>query len=305
METHLQEQKKLIDDVVKTAMAKMGEHYEQLLKAMEEKYENQVSDLRTRMSGLNVHQNQIMAQLDTSSTSRGSQIYGNSSSNTGEKGEVFEETIKELLDDSNPHMFVHALSGGNSGAYRTMRVTGYVNKKPIHILIDSGSTHNFLEVNVAKRVGCKLQAVEALKVDVADGSSLECVHMCQDFTWWLQETLGDILWNFKTLRMEFAVDGQNLIVDAVRGRGTWQIEENKAENTSKKVLTCSELEKLLLEYADLFVEPKGLPPHRAHDHKICSKAGTDPINQRPYRYAGVQKDVIENITQELLQTGII
>ncbi|GKV27572.1 hypothetical protein SLEP1_g36732 [Rubroshorea leprosula] len=126
-------------------------------------------------------------------------------------------------------------------------------------------------VNVAKRVGCKLQAVEALKVDVADGSSLECVHMCQDFTWWLQETLGDILWNFKTLRMEFVVNGQkyvlrgssqvslkmvgskgmvrllkkegqassihlcSLIVDAVEGRGTWQIEENKVENASKKV----------------------------------------------------------------------
>ncbi|GKV50520.1 hypothetical protein SLEP1_g57222 [Rubroshorea leprosula] len=281
----------------------------------------------------------------------------------GEEGEVFEEAIEELPDDSNPHMSIHALSGGSSGAYRTMRVTGYVNKKPIHILIDSGSTHNFLDVNVAKRVGCKLQAVEALKVDVADGSSLECVHMCQDFTWWLQgkpfhtdtlilplgscdmvlgiqwlETLGDILWNFKTLRMEFAVNGQkyvlrgssqvslkmvgskgmvrllkkegqassihlcSLIVDAVEGRGTWQTEENKAENTSKKVSTCSELEKLLLEYANLFAEPKGLPPHRAHDHKICLKAGTDPINQRPYRYAGVQKDVIEKMTQELLQT---
>ncbi|GKU86977.1 hypothetical protein SLEP1_g1440 [Rubroshorea leprosula] len=248
----------------------------------------------------------------------------------GEEGEVFEEATEELPDDSNPHMSVHALSGGSSGAYRTMRVTGYVNKKPIHILIDSGSTHNFLDVNVAKRVGCKLQAVEALKVDVVDGSSLECVHMCQDFTWWLQgkpfhtdtlilplgscdmvlgiqwlETLGDILWNFKTLRMEFAVNGQNLIVDAVGGCGTWQTEENKAENASKKVSTCSELEKLLLEYVDLFAEPKGLPPHRAHDHKICLKAGTNPINQRPYRYAGVQKDVIEKMTQELLQTGII
>ncbi|GKU86140.1 hypothetical protein SLEP1_g704 [Rubroshorea leprosula] len=133
----------------------------------------------------------------------------------GEEGEVFKEAIEELPDDSNPHMSVHALSGGSIGAYHTMRVTGYVNKKPIHILIDSGSIHNFLDVNVAKRVGCKLQAVEALKVDVTDGSSLECVHLCQDFTWWLQ---GDILWNFKTLRMEFAVNGQKYVL-----RGSSQV----------------------------------------------------------------------------------
>ncbi|GLT60986.1 hypothetical protein SLA2020_337230 [Shorea laevis] len=93
METRLQEQKKLIDDAVKTVMAEMGGHYEQLLKTMEEKYENQVSDLRTRMSGLNVQQNQIMAQLDTSSTSRGSQIYGNSSSNAG-MGPLTSKTAK-------------------------------------------------------------------------------------------------------------------------------------------------------------------------------------------------------------------
>ena len=29
-------------------------------------------------------------------------------------------------------------------SFKTMRITSYVSKKPLHVLIDSGSTHNFL-----------------------------------------------------------------------------------------------------------------------------------------------------------------
>ena len=45
--------------------------------------------------------------------------------------------------DIEPCISLNALSG-NRG-YRTMRVAGYYKDKPIHILIDSGSTHNFLD----------------------------------------------------------------------------------------------------------------------------------------------------------------
>ena len=41
--------------------------------------------------------------------------------------------------------------------FQTMRVTDQVRKKPLHILIDSDSTHNFIDVNVAKKLGCKIQ----------------------------------------------------------------------------------------------------------------------------------------------------
>lgn len=36
-----------------------------------------------------------------------------------------------------------------------MRVVGMVKKKPLHILIDSGSTHNFLELDYAKGLSCE------------------------------------------------------------------------------------------------------------------------------------------------------
>ena len=39
--------------------------------------------------------------------------------------------------------------------FQTMRVTGYVGKKAIQILIDSDSSHNFVDVRLAQRLGAK------------------------------------------------------------------------------------------------------------------------------------------------------
>jgi len=65
------------------------------------------------------------------------------------------------------------------------------------------------------------------------------------------------------------------------------------------------LTQLLQEFDDLFVELKSLPPHRSHDHHIILKEGISPINVRPYRYPTLQKDIIEEIVHELLETGVV
>jgi len=53
-----------------------------------------------------------------------------------------------------------------------MRVTGYFKKRPIHILIDSGNTHNFLDVQLATKMGCLLEEIPPLNVVVADGANV-------------------------------------------------------------------------------------------------------------------------------------
>ena len=49
----------------------------------------------------------------------------------------------------------------------------------------------------------------------------------------------------------------------------------------------------------------GLPPYRTQDHKIVMKEETQPVNCQPYRYGALQKDVIEKITKEMLDLGVI
>lgn len=53
----------------------------------------------------------------------------------------------------------------------------------MHILVDSGSTHNFLDLNFVKKLGCKLEEVTAQAVTVADGNHIVCKHVCKDFEW--------------------------------------------------------------------------------------------------------------------------
>nr|GEU69385.1 retrovirus-related Pol polyprotein from transposon 17.6 [Tanacetum cinerariifolium] len=69
-------------------------------------------------------------------------------------------------EDSVPHIFLNALAGRNT--FQTPRVIGYVGKHDIYILIDYGSTHNFLDSNTAKKLGCQLKSTYPLQVTVAN-----------------------------------------------------------------------------------------------------------------------------------------
>lgn len=72
--------------------------------------------------------------------------------------------------DSEPLISVNALTGVAN--FRTMRVTGHCGKKPLHILIDSGSTHNFLDLHIAQKMGCQTEAMDTVSVTVADGNKV-------------------------------------------------------------------------------------------------------------------------------------
>jgi hypothetical protein len=61
----------------------------------------------------------------------------------------------------------------------------------------------------------------------------------------------------------------------------------------------SPMDSLLVEYQDVFVELKGLPPNRTHDHAIPLVEDARPVSVRPYRYPFFQKGEIEKIVKEL------
>lgn len=62
---------------------------------------------------------------------------------------------------------------------------------------------------------------------------------------------------------------------------------------------------MLEEFHAIFEEPKQLPPHRSHDHQILLKDGAVTVNVKPYRHSVLQKDVMEKMTMELLDSGLI
>ncbi|KAG8366076.1 hypothetical protein BUALT_Bualt17G0038300 [Buddleja alternifolia] len=104
--------------------------------------------------------------------------------------ELVETGREEEMEESNPtdfHVSVHAMSGIHD--YRTMRVIRHVEGQNIHILIDTGSNHNFLDINTAKRLGCKVEGTELLPVSVADGDKIYSSSACRNFNWKIQGVL--------------------------------------------------------------------------------------------------------------------
>jgi len=145
----------------------------------------------------------------------------------------FEDTQEEDSSFMDPQISVNALTGITS--YKTMKGIGYYKKKPLHILIDSRSAHNFLDEDVAKKLGCPITHIPTLSVAVADGARVTINSIIKQFSWslhntefssemlliplgccdvvlgieWLR-TLGDITWNFDRLSMQFYVHGKKL-----------------------------------------------------------------------------------------------
>lgn len=74
----------------------------------------------------------------------------------------------------------------------------------------------------------------------------------------------------------------------------------------KVVVHCpTEIQQLVEQFAELFEEPKGLPPPRNSTHSIPLIAGAQPFRLRPYRYNPAQKDEIEKQVAKILQNGMI
>nr|KYP34429.1 hypothetical protein KK1_044610 [Cajanus cajan] len=180
-----------------------------------------------------------------------------------------------------------------------MRITGYHKKKPLHVLIDSGSTHNFLDINIAKKLGCKIVELDPLNVVVADGTKLHISFVVKDFSWTIQQTtftsdmmliplgccdlvlgiewlvtLGNITWNFDKLTMEFVVQGRRHVL-----REDTSLLQSMTTHATQPAIPQIILQ-LLDEFEDIFQEPTQLPPFRPnHDHKIPLIQGANSVNK--------------------------
>ncbi|PPD89864.1 hypothetical protein GOBAR_DD13211 [Gossypium barbadense] len=85
------------------------------------------------------------------------QYYNNYTPSQGELDD------KDVGNDKNPHISIHATSGVTATGYWTIRVIGRAKKRPLHILINSRSAHNFLDLETAKKLGCKITTVKPMK----------------------------------------------------------------------------------------------------------------------------------------------
>ncbi|KAL0299989.1 UNVERIFIED_CONTAM: Retrovirus-related Pol polyprotein from transposon.6 [Sesamum angustifolium] len=95
-----------------------------------------------------------------------------------------EEQIEDSPEDEDATVSFHAMGGNNSN--KTLRINGKVNGKDIHILIDSGSTHCFIDEKVVQVLGCTLEQTTPMAIRIADGGRVMSKYFCPTFCWEIQ-----------------------------------------------------------------------------------------------------------------------
>jgi hypothetical protein len=129
-----------------------------------------------------------------------------------------------------PVISLNALTGFS--APQTLKLIGYIKHRKVIILVDSGSTHNFIHRHIAQETHCDIHAFNNFQIMIANGGSMKCGGRCENVRLqigeyhlkshmfaiemggcdivlganWLRN-LGPILMDFKELTMQFDQEG--------------------------------------------------------------------------------------------------
>jgi hypothetical protein len=125
-----------------------------------------------------------------------------------------------------PVISINSLSGFS--APQNLKLIGYIKHSKFIILVDSGSTHNFIHRHIAQETNCYSYAINNFQIMIVNGGSMKCGGRCENVCLqigeyhmkshmfsidmggcdivlgekWLR-TLGPILMDFKELTMQF------------------------------------------------------------------------------------------------------
>ncbi|WVZ96354.1 hypothetical protein U9M48_042006 [Paspalum notatum var. saurae] len=221
-----------------------------------------------------------------------------------------------------PAISLHALTGIRSNTYHTMRMWVNVGNVRLQALLDSGSTHNFMDSAVAAKLQLPSKRPTAMRVTVGNGDRVACsspitdIDMVVGWTSFKVDcyvmdiggydlvlgvsflgTLGPLLWYFAEQTLCFQSGDRRILwagIDWVPPPSLHAITQSGD----------SMLESLLERFTALFQEPAGLPPQRAINLRIRLQPGIDAVAVRPYRYAHIQKDELERQCAEMLHQGV-
>lgn len=227
---------------------------------------------------------------------------------------------------------------------RTMRLGYWIKGRRVMVLIDSGSTHNFINQEITRKENLTALSIEPFQVRVANGERLICDKMFKQVPiniqgislaadlfalslkgiQWL-ESLGRIVTNYSDGTMEFQRGKDTVILKAEENPYIKEVGINNIERILRQGGQCylikievsstevenqagnghPDIKQILIEFSGVLQEPEGLPPEKAFDHSIPLKPETQPINVHPYRYAHFQKEEIERQVREMLNNGLI
>jgi hypothetical protein len=144
-------------------------------------------------------------------------------------------------------------------APQTLKLIGYIKHQKVIILVDSGSTHNFIHRRIAQETHCYIHAINNFQIMIANGGSMKCGGHCENVCLqigdyhlkshmfsidmggcdivlgadWLR-TLGPILMDFKDLTMQFDQEGHQYKFQGITAGSPEIISSHRMEKLLKK-----------------------------------------------------------------------
>ena len=141
---------------------------------------------------------------------------------------------------------------------QTLKIEGYIKKKKVIVLIDSGSTHNFIHRKLAKDLNCFVYPAPEFQVMIAYGA-INCSGKCNKINLtmgeyvmnspmisipmggvdvvlgiqWLQ-SLGTMAFNFQEIFMKFSLGGKEIELRGITGKPGKVIISNGMKKLLKK-----------------------------------------------------------------------
>jgi Reverse transcriptase (RNA-dependent DNA polymerase)/RNase H-like domain found in reverse transcriptase/Integrase zinc binding domain/Retroviral aspartyl protease len=129
-------------------------------------------------------------------------------------------------EPTEPEISLNALLG-RYGA-KSMRMLGHIQSQPVQVLVDGGSTNNFIFRRAAQFLNLPSAPTQLFRVRVGNGEALQCAAYCQAVPLYIQshlfttdlfilvlgvqwlEILGPILTDWSQLTMEFTYKGNSI-----------------------------------------------------------------------------------------------
>jgi hypothetical protein len=219
-----------------------------------------------------------------------------------------------------PIFSLHAVAGVSMG--KTMQIRVVVGATTLIALLDTGSTHNFIAEEAARRSGLPILPRPRLTAMVANDEKVSCPGVIRhapitinefsfvvdlfvlplagydlvlDTEW--MENLGRLTWDFTAGTVSFVRQGRTI---CWAGVPLPEAVESCASATSAPLL-----DELLAGFGEVFKEPQSLPPMRNRDHAITHKPDAQPVAVCPYRYPAAHKDEMERQCAEMIKQGIV
>ncbi|KAJ8759923.1 hypothetical protein K2173_010069 [Erythroxylum novogranatense] len=208
--------------------------------------------------------------------------------------DVTEEAEPEPLEEL-PEISFHAITGTEHP--QTLRLQGHLKGKDVVILVDGGSTHNFMDQSLVHKLDLPVEQDQQFQVMVANKEKITCSGKCSAVTLNIQgfqtqvdfyilpvaacslvlgvqwlSTLGPIETDYKNLTMTVKQGNLPYTFHGIKG-GNLEALTNKEYNgqfcyNKAQQLHPPALQRLLRQYQHIFQTPTQLPPHRTQDHNI-------------------------------------